>query len=123
MHSDEKQSEEGLEMVERIIHHVPWEHLPFLSRALQALHFKQRGSYVLSSVLLLPFVLAPAFPGMAWPPFFAPSWAPLLKSWSSASRDPPSAQASLARRLPCLSSGLHSLVGCQTSTYSCASLV
>jgi len=76
-----------------------------------------------SSVLLLPFVLAPAFPGMAWPPFFTPSWAPLLKSWSSASRDPPSAQTPLARRLPCLSSGLHSLVGCWTSTCSCASLV
>src|SRR6266446_8684498 len=33
-----------------------------------------------SSVLLLPFVLAPAFPGMAWPPFFTPSWAPCSKA-------------------------------------------
>src|SRR2546429_9758044 len=96
---------------------------PFLfskrSRVYQSIHFFATQP----SVLLLPFVLAPAFPGMAWPPFFTPSWAPLLKSWSSASRDPPSAQTPLARRLPCLSSGLHSLVGCWPSTCSCASLV
>jgi hypothetical protein len=65
-------------------------------------HFKRRGSSGLSCVLVLAFVHPHALPGVAWSPFFAPSWPCPLASRDSAPRGPPSAQAPHSTRLSSL---------------------
>ena len=70
--------------------------------------------------LLLCFLMLS--PLVAFSPFFAPSRPSLLKSWSSASRDPSSSEAPLPARLPHLLPFLHRLSGCGSITSAGAAL-
>jgi hypothetical protein len=57
-------------------------------------------------------------------PRLSPSWSCAVQSRGLGAHDAPSsAQAAHPRRLPRLSTCLHWLVGCRTSTCSCAPLV
>ena len=60
--------------------------------------------------------------GEARASLLVPSSAFLLTRRGQAQHTPPSAETPLSRRLPCLSSRLHSLVGWRASASACASL-
>ena len=74
-----------------------------------------------------PYVVTPARvfpPAPALYSWLAPSWScPVENSCEDAHYAPPSPEASHSRRLPRLSSRLHSLVRWRASTYSCVALV
>src|SRR5262245_36387532 len=78
-------------------------------------------SYGPLCVVVLVRVLPPLF-GTALASWLAPSSPFLLKRKGHPFHRPPSPQAPHPRRLPCLSTRLHSFVGCRASTCTSALL-
>ena len=84
--------------------------------------FNSEVSYGSSCVCVLACGLSAALTGAVVASGLVPFFAFLLKRWGQAQQAQLSAEASLARRLPRLSSRLHGLVGRRAETCACATL-